>query len=183
MIDIKSQLLQCFMHNHQRLRLVARRELFAPEWADDVLHDAYLRILTSNQESLELRDPLHYCARVVQNVAMDYCRTRMKELSDHVEVDESEAAGGADSGLWPDGQVNRRQQRNRLQRRLASLEPRLRQVFVMRYFQGRSQREIAAAIGCALGGVGALVQASLRALGVRPDARTSAFLDTSTMSE
>jgi RNA polymerase sigma-70 factor (ECF subfamily) len=172
---VKQVLLDCFMQQRARLRAVAKRTLFGSEYVDDVLHDAYLRLLTAPASAEPVRNPLSYCVRVVQNVALDHCRRKLKEEAELEAAVDIETLVAHGSEHLPDSTFRRVQHRRRLEQRLARLRPQVRQAFVLRYFHGHSQRDIAAALNCALGSVGNLLKQSLRGLGVRASVGPSVF--------
>lgn len=146
--------------NRAHLRFIARSVLSSAEQVDDVMQDAYLRLVNV---PADVRSPIAYCRQVVRNLALDYCRHRAVEqacIAADVSVDWLEAPGT--------GSLQRRVE---VQEALAALEkelermpPKIRQVFELHRIQGYTQRDVAKHLGCSLTYVNLMFSQALEAV-------------------
>jgi RNA polymerase sigma-70 factor (ECF subfamily) len=127
--------------------------------AMEVTQDTFLKVharLGGWRGEGELRN---WIARIAANQAMNW--SRRERLHPTCELDESVF-------LRPDTsqeeELHERENRGALHRSLSSLSPRQRLAVVLRYFQGMSTREIAAALACSEGTARNILFRSLRKL-------------------
>lgn len=110
---------------------------------EDVLQDTYVRLITlSADERTRIRSPHAFLFTTARNVALDRLRKQrvvsletMAELEEATVIDESPGAYEV---------INTRQEIALLNRSLACLPERCRQVLTLRKIYGLSQKEIAA---------------------------------------
>jgi len=103
--------------------------------AEDVLQNVFLRLLRRGAGAGEITQPESYLRRAAIHCALDLIRQRQREAV--------KAAGAAlDSPSTVDPEL-----RESLKQALAELEPRPAEMFVLRYFEGHSNEEIAAQMG------------------------------------
>lgn len=98
--------------------------------AEDVLQTVFLRLL--RQQQPEMRQPESYLRRAAINVSLDLIRDR----GEHAELPPQTPAPSASGEL-----------RQSLRQALAKLDPKHAEMFVLRYFEGHSNAEIATALG------------------------------------
>jgi RNA polymerase sigma-70 factor (ECF subfamily) len=151
-----------FIANRTRLRRIARSLAPTSELADDVMQDAYLRLIDVSN-ARKVANPFSYCCQVVRNLSLDYCRRHKLEAAyraDGVDVEMLEflAVGS------PDRSVRDMEALRAIDRALASVPPRTRLVFELYRLDGLTQREISKRIGCALGLVNAMIAEAARAI-------------------
>ncbi|MBL8218886.1 MAG: sigma-70 family RNA polymerase sigma factor [Bryobacterales bacterium] len=98
--------------------------------AEDVLQTIFLRLL--RQEHTEMRQPESYLRRAAINASLDLIRDR----SDQAAMPPDTAAPSEGGEL-----------RQELRQALAKLDPKHAEMFVLRYFEGHSNGEIAQMMG------------------------------------
>lgn len=138
-------LVEVYLARRSDLRMVASKIVGRPDQVDDVLQDAYLK-LVDGVCAREVQNPFGYCCQVVRNTALDYCRRRVVEgrcIVSSPDGDLPEVEGGkpADAGL------DERRMLVRIEAALAELPPRTRLVFELYRLEGKTQREIAKIVG------------------------------------
>lgn len=141
----KASLAEVFIARRRELRHIAARVVGHVDMAEDVLQDAYLK-LAEGCCAREVLNPFGYCCQVVRNMALDYCRRRVVEVSciaQTAEGDLPEVAGGhsAEAG------IDERRILERVEAKLAELPERTRRVFELYRLQGHTQRDIAKMLG------------------------------------
>lgn len=127
------------------LRAIARRIVGHTDTAEDVLQDAYLKLI-EGARTREVLNPFGYCCQVVRNVALDYCRRRVVDSSYILSSSDGELPEVA-GGRQADVGIDERRLLERIDAVLDTLPGRTRLVFEMYRLHGKTQREIAKAIG------------------------------------
>ena len=113
--------------------------------AEDVLQTVFLR-LVRRKEGLDLApSPGSYLHRAAINAALDLARSRGRLSS--VPLDEIRPDLIASRELDPEAQHTDRELRRIVQRSVAQLGARAAEIFVLRYFEGYENREIAERLG------------------------------------
>ncbi|MBS78231.1 sigma-70 family RNA polymerase sigma factor [Variovorax sp.] len=146
---------EVFIAHRAQLWRIARKIVNTPDLADDVVQDAYLKIVDGASVRLAEK-PIGYCCQVVRNMALDYCRRHRVEANYRtfdVDVEVLEIPNVE----TPDRRMRERQVLHAIDRALAGLPPRTRLVFELYRLEGLTQREIAARLDCALGLVNGLI--------------------------
>ena len=150
-----------YARERRKLREAACRFLPSREWADDVLHDAFMQIIRDAASF----DPTRGSARawiytIVRNTALTHCRKARRELvlgdakiQDIQERDEASAHSGQYVELYND-----------LRSCLETMDPRRRASLLLSIIDGRTHAEIAACLGVPLGTVKAWIRRDLIAL-------------------
>lgn len=98
--------------------------------AEDVLQTVFLRLLKRVPDSPEFQQPESYLRRAAINASLDLIRERIAKRT------HSSASG--DPACEPNPEF-----RYALRQALAALDPRQAEMFVLRYFEGHSNAEIA----------------------------------------
>ncbi|WP_053352150.1 RNA polymerase sigma factor [Leucobacter musarum] len=141
---------------HSRAGLVAARHLGTPSNADDVVSEAYLRIMELTLDGRGPRGSFRpYLYRTIQSIAVDHWR-RPEDAAENLDVipDLTEA------GPWEDGAFDR----NAAARAFASLSERWQSVLWYTEVEGLPPREAAKLIGISPNGVSALAKRAREAL-------------------
>jgi RNA polymerase sigma factor (sigma-70 family) len=120
------------------LRRRLRARVGSTDEANEILHDAFARLLGAHPFS-RVRDPDAFLNRIVCNLLIDRSRRRGTRPA-HVAIDDH-----PNLAIAPDqGQaIELEQMRARYRQVLASLPPRMREVFVLHRVEGLSYKEIA----------------------------------------
>jgi RNA polymerase sigma-70 factor (sigma-E family) len=121
--------------------------------AEDVAQDAFVRLFARFRDRKE-PDVVHaYLRRIVVNLS----RSRVRRLVNERRKNERVARLPDDPGTDPALPTETREL-------LVGLPVRQRAVLYLRYYEGRSERETAEALGCSVGAVKSLVLRATRAL-------------------
>jgi RNA polymerase sigma factor (sigma-70 family) len=133
-----------------RLRRFVRGRVATREDAEDVIQEAYLRVLRySAEHAVESQERLLFSA--AKNLAIDsrrrrYVRTRT--ATDYAVLE-------ATTQTWPDAHevVYASQRLNKVERAVAQLPPRCREVFLIHRLDGLSYSQIAVQLGISVSAV------------------------------
>jgi RNA polymerase sigma-70 factor (ECF subfamily) len=128
-----------FTEHHERVFRVARRITGSAEDAEDVLQTVFLRIVRREEPPLRADDAANYLHRAATNASLDLLRRRKAARSES--IDDAERFRDHDPG--PQALQEGAEIRDRLRAALAELNPRAAEIFVLRYFDGYGNREIA----------------------------------------
>jgi RNA polymerase sigma-70 factor (ECF subfamily) len=128
-----------FEQHHERVFRVARRITGSAEDAEDVLQTVFLRIVRREEPPLRAGDAANYLHRAATNAALDLLRRRKAARSEPI----GDEARFRDREPGPDAAHEGTEIRDRVRAALAELNPRAAEIFVMRYFDGYGNREIA----------------------------------------
>ena len=128
-----------FTQHHERVFRVARRITGRAEDAEDVLQTVFLRIMRREEPPLRADDAANYLHRAATNAALDLLRRRKAARSEPIE----DAERFRDREPGPDVLHEGAEVRDRVRSALAALNPRAAEIFVLRYFDGYGNREIA----------------------------------------
>jgi RNA polymerase sigma-70 factor (ECF subfamily) len=128
-----------FEAHHERVFRVARRITGSAEDAEDVLQTVFLRIVRREEQPLRADDAANYLHRAATNASLDLLRRRKAARSESIE----DAERLRDHEPGPDVVQEGTELRDRLRALLAELNPRAAEIFVLRYFDGYGNREIA----------------------------------------
>lgn len=120
-----------------------RKRTRSDQDAEDLLHNAWLRLFTYRAER-EVREPVAFMVQTAAHLAVD--RHRRARRSDPRPI-ESFGAALEDNSPLQDEVLEARERLRRVQAGLEKLPPRTRQVFVMHRVQGMKLREISATLG------------------------------------
>lgn len=151
----ESLLGEVFVANRAQLWRVARRIVRTTELADDVMQDAYLRIVDGVSDR-KIDKPMGYCCQIVRNLALDHCRRQSLEATYRtfdVDLELLDVPGAP----TPDRLMRDRQAIDLIDKALMELPSRTRVVFQLYRLEGLTQRDIAQRLGCALGLVNRLI--------------------------
>jgi RNA polymerase sigma-70 factor (ECF subfamily) len=147
-----------FAEHHPMLFRYLARLTGDPDLAADAAQEAFVRFVEQPPTQVQLRAWLF---RVGTNAARQTARTRgrRQRLLEHGAA----RAPLADATPLPDEAFEAAERRRRVQRALATLTERDRQILLMRE-EGFSHREIADAVGTTTGSVGTLITRALQKL-------------------
>lgn len=138
------ELERLFQTYHEPVFRMAYRVTGNAEDAEDVLQTVFLRLL--RHEVVDLQpNPKAYLMRAAVNASLDIARSRSRHQLVDVEDVAHELFISSDAG--PARRQQDRELRAVLRQALAKLEGKSGQVFVLRYFEGYGNREIAETLG------------------------------------
>ncbi|MCG8543246.1 MAG: sigma-70 family RNA polymerase sigma factor [Alphaproteobacteria bacterium] len=125
------------------LRFLARR-LGSTSLAADLAHDLYVKLLQANAHP-PIHDRRNYLFSMAANLATDHLRVESRRREILAEIDG--LVWRRDDELTPERHAMARAEFAYLKSEIAKLPPRCRQVFYLSRFKGRTQGEIAEALG------------------------------------
>jgi RNA polymerase sigma factor (sigma-70 family) len=157
-----SSLGEVFIAHRTQLRSVAQRIVGAADLAEDVVQDAYLKIV-EGACAFQVERPLGYCCQVVRNMALDHYRRQSVESAHRVYVEDGELPQVA-GGLAADRGLDERRMLVAIDRALDTLPPRTRLAFELFRLSGLSQREIGRRLDCSATLVNFMVKDAMQAL-------------------
>ncbi len=128
-----------FELHHDRVFRVARRITGNASDAEDVLQTVFLRIVRRDDPPPRAEDAGNYLHRAATNASLDLLRRRKAARSEPIE----NAERFHDREPGPEIHHAGAQLREKLRAALARLTPRAAEIFVLRYFDGYGNREIA----------------------------------------
>jgi RNA polymerase sigma-70 factor (ECF subfamily) len=128
-----------FEQHHERVFRVARRVTGSAEDAEDVLQTVFLRIMRRDDSPPRAEEAGNYLHRAAMNASLDLLRRRKAARSEPI----GDAERFRDHEPGPDVRHEGAEVRRRVRAALARLNPRAAEIFVLRYFDGYGNREIA----------------------------------------
>ena len=128
-----------FTQHHERVFRIARRITGNASDAEDVLQTVFLRIMRRDEPPLRPDDAANYLHRAATNASLDLLRRRKAARSEPIE----DAERFRDHEPNPEAAHVGAEIRDKVRAALAGLNPRAAEIFVMRYFDGYGNREIA----------------------------------------
>jgi RNA polymerase sigma-70 factor (ECF subfamily) len=134
-----------FEEHHQAVFRAAFRVTGSSEDAEDVLQAVFLKLAGRRLPPGLLESPGRYLHRTAVNAAIDLVRTRRPERS--VPLDGTKAERVHDRKPRPDEESLARETKSRVRRALGQLSARSAEIFVLRYFEGYGNKEIARMVG------------------------------------
>lgn len=127
-----------------QLRLAAMKIIGTPEQADDVVQDAYVKVVES-AGLLHVRQPLAYLFRMVRNLAID--RYRQLAFESRFQAVQEEGLQVPEGSGTPEACALHKQHLKLVVDALARQPERTRIAFEMHRLGGHTQREIADLLG------------------------------------
>ncbi|MGA4634746.1 sigma-70 family RNA polymerase sigma factor [Pseudomonas solani] len=156
-----------FFAHYEELIGTWTRRLRSRHRAEDLAHDAFVRVLEADQASIE--QPRAYLHQTTRNIATDQFRRDERRALLEQELG-SQAEASADD---PESFMHAVQLADSIEKALAELPPNCRQVFVWQKLEGLSQAEIAERMGLSKNMVERYMIRTLRHLRDRLDASLS----------
>jgi RNA polymerase sigma factor (sigma-70 family) len=119
---------------------------------EDVIQDAYIRVLEYSQSGMRIGNPPAFLHRVARNLAIDRIRWQQRTARICGAADDSEEIGSqvqnaASNDKQADEMLEYDQNLQLLYKVVAQLPPKCRQAYLMSSLEGRTYREISTAVG------------------------------------
>jgi RNA polymerase sigma-70 factor, ECF subfamily len=130
-----------FRENHVAVFRAAYRVTGNSEDAEDVLQTVFLRLWKRDPEREPVENLASFLHRSAVNAALDVVRSRQRTRS--LPLEDLEPVLAESSHLEPDRARFAGEIRDWLRRALARLNPREAQMFILRFFEGKDNPEIA----------------------------------------
>jgi RNA polymerase sigma-70 factor (ECF subfamily) len=145
-----------FVARRAELRLVASRIIGRPDCLDDVLQDAYVKLIGGRRNEPVL-NPFGYCCRVVRSAAFDHHR-RVTAEATHLTLTETGQLPDMVDEREADSGIDERRLLKHLQASLSTFPERSQRMFVLAFVDGKTQREIGKILGVSASLVNAALQ-------------------------
>lgn len=147
-----------FREHYDQIFRTAYRVTGSPADAEDVLQTVFLR-LARREEKLDLQpNPAGYLLRASINASLDIMRSRTRSKS--VEMDDVAWEQLEGSAANPETEQQDREMRRLIQKAISKLGAKSAEMFVLRYYEGYSNREIAEMLGTSQMVVGVMLHRS-----------------------
>ena len=142
----ESALLRAYLeHEKDLLRFLVKR-LGSRSLAADIAQDLYLKLHRGDDEGI--RDSRAYLFSMAANLATDHLRVEQRRAE--IRADEIAVAWHRNDRLNPERHALGRAELDYMKAEIAKLDPRCRQIFYLNRYEGKSQAEIAEALGVGL---------------------------------
>ncbi len=144
-----------FREHHDKVFRAAYRITGSIVDAEDVLQTVFLR-LSRRQDDVNLEpSPASYLHRAAINASLDLMRQRGRAVS--IPIDDVEPILMANPKLSPELQRQNRELRSKIRQAVSKLGEKSAEMFVLKYFEGYDNREIATMMGTSPMVVGVLL--------------------------
>lgn len=143
-----------FRENHDRVFRAAYRVTGSVVDAEDVLQTVFLRLSRRAEVNLE-PNPASYLHRAAINASLDLMRQRGR--SESIPLDDIAPILAGSSTLNPESQRASREMRTRIRQAVSKLGEKSAEMFVLKYFEGYGNNEIAEMMGTSAMVVGVLL--------------------------
>lgn len=140
-----AELEKLFRAHHERIFRTAHRVTGSVEDAEDVLQTVFLRLVKGHESSLLAEHPEAYLSRAAINASLDLLRSRARSKS--VPLEEFDAAKLVSTYKNPEAQHADRELRTLIRQAVARLGSTAAEMFILRYYEGVENREIARMLG------------------------------------
>jgi RNA polymerase sigma-70 factor (ECF subfamily) len=143
--DPPGELETLFQAHHDRVFRTAHRITGSPADAEDVLQTVFLRLVKNSERGAEAYDlsenPEAYLSRAAINASLDLMRSRSRTKS--VGLDDVDAGAIASKFQNPEAEHADRELQTLIRQAVAGLGKTAGEMFVLRYYEGHDNQEIA----------------------------------------
>ena len=136
-----SELETLFQQHHSRVFRTAQRITGSVADAEDVLQTVFLRLIKGQEEYDWSPNPEAYLTRAAINASLDLLRSRNRAKA--VQLDDSEVDSMAGSSRSPETEQAERELQTLVREAVARLGKTAGDMFVLRYYEGFDNKEIA----------------------------------------
>jgi len=137
----EAELERIFREHHALVFRAAYRITGNPDDAEDVLQTVFLRMMKRAPGAEPVGNMASFLHRAAVNAALDLVRTRQNIR--HIPLDEMEPVLSEPAHRGPDRLQHSGEIREWLRGALARLNPRIAEMFMLRFFEGKDNPEIA----------------------------------------
>jgi RNA polymerase sigma-70 factor (ECF subfamily) len=139
------ELEQIFRDHHKRVLRAAYRVTGNAQDAEDVLQTVFMRLVRREGGSPLSDSPGNYLHRAAINAALDVVRSRRTARAAPLDEVEQVLAGAEEKS--PDRLQGAGEIRDEIRKALAKMNPKAAETFILRYFEGYGNHEIARMLG------------------------------------
>lgn len=134
-----------FREHHSTVFRAAYRVTGNASDAEDVMQTVFMRLLRRQPEAEAVGNMEGYLRRAAVNAALDLIRSR--QAAPQVPLEDVAPVLPEKASLAPDRVLHSAEIRSWLRKAVARLSPRAAEMFVLRFFEGKDNPEIAEALG------------------------------------
>lgn len=134
-----------FQENYEHVFRTAYRITGSASDAEDVLQTVFLRLIKSSEGIDQAQSQKGYLLRAAVNASLDLMRSHTRSKS--VAIDDVEYELTDNARMSPEASAEDRELRKLIQEAVARLGERAAEIFILRYFEGYDNREIAEMLG------------------------------------
>lgn len=134
-----------FQEHYKQIFRTAYRITGSASDAEDVLQTVFLRLIRSSEGIDAAESPKGYLLRAAVNASLDLMRSHTRSKA--VAIEDVEADLKASARLSPESSAEDSELRKLIQQAVAQLGARAAEIFVLRYYEGYDNREIAEMLG------------------------------------
>ena len=137
-----SELETLFQAHHGRVFRTAQRITGSPADAEDVLQTVFLRLIKGKESYDWSQNPEAYLSRAAINASLDLLRSRTRSRA--VALDDAEVDSIAGNTMSPEAAHADRELQTLVRQAVSRLGKTAGEMFVLRYYEGFDNKEIAA---------------------------------------
>lgn len=134
-----------FRENYEHVFRTAYRITGSASDAEDVLQTVFLRLIKSSEGIDQAESQKGYLLRAAVNASLDLMRSHTRSKS--VAIDDVEYDLTDNKRMSPEASAEDRELRKLIQEAVTRLGERAAEVFILRYFEGYDNKEIAEMLG------------------------------------
>lgn len=142
--DDRRRIAEFYALHHERVFRAAWRVTGNAADAEDVLQTVFLRLLRRDDDTVLEETAGTYLHRAAVNAAVDLLRKRKVAQADPLDEQQGKLASPEPG---PSARHESKEAERRVREAVASLPPRAAEIFILRYFEGHGNREIAKLLG------------------------------------
>jgi len=151
---VRDRLVELYRNHGSSARRLAYLMTGDNALAEDLVHDAFVRLFRRYGDLRADADIAAYLRRTVVNLAIDHRKRRTRE-GDYLRRQKVEVQGSVTAAV---------EQQDELWRALQLVGPRIRATLVLRYYEDLSERQTADVLGCSVGTVKGYASRGLKQL-------------------
>lgn len=138
-----------------------------PDVAQDVVQETFLRVARDPKRLLSVESCHNWLLRVARNIGMDHLRklTRVRRHAPHVATQAASVA--AERQRDETSTLEREEERARVRAEIQKLQPRHRELLLLKVQEGKTYREISEITGLSVTYVGYLLHHAMKSLAHR----------------
>lgn len=151
---VRDRLIDLYRHHGASTRRLAYLMTGDNSLAEDLVHDAFVRLFRRYGDLRTDSDIAAYLRRTIVNLAIDH-RKKKKREAEYLRRQKVEPHGSITAAI---------DQQDQLWRALQMVGPRVRATLVLRYYEDLSERQTADVLGCSIGTVKGYASRGLKQL-------------------
>lgn len=148
----------------------ANRLLRDRENARDVVQEVFIRLveIRRNEQSFQkngktkIENLKAWLFKITRNRCLDHLRLKKRQLEISIDIDKIEDLGNFTESERPDKTVEEQEEMQLVRKQIMELEPRAREVVILKFEHDKSYKEIAEIMKLSVGNVGFILHQSIK---------------------